>query len=247
MITDINVLELIKFIIGALKDRKTKFHRWRPMLTLYEDLGEIISISYCFTDLENITVEGKERFIKATREIMELRPKEDLSEELARKIFGTPESKLVEEINKNFKRLDYLLSKLVDSLQNVYLALKIHNSELSHKITFHLKRKGSWFYFFKSNYSTGRLGEDGKNFTRKIVKIEKKLDLLKKYNKYDRDDFDKEFMAQFLLISQFDLFDRDSRARFMEEGKKNLLSLKEIHEELKNIIKDNCTIDDLLH
>ncbi len=245
MIADLNILELIKFIYSAFKDKNTKIHRWRPMLELYEKLNQVIAGSENLIDFKfEIYLNDRDFYSERWKGLegqsylhaIEL----GIPEETARSLYGTAETAWAKEINKRFITVDSLMNELTRCLEKVHTAIEIHDTILFQKIEYHLRFKSTWLIIFNNNFTVGKIVGNNTRLTSRSIKINEEIDSI------IRSPFSEDFVKSLLIENSVDITNKDEVSIFFTRGKENIAAFKKIRDEIKDLIKENCTMDDLL-
>lgn len=250
MIPEINIVELIKLVYQALTDSKTKVRRWRPIFKLYEDLVSIISAS-------NRLLEGPLKYessyytndggrLNTLRSIDRLKAWGQIEDEMIFKLYGhalNPIEYWAGKVNSNFHEVDSSIRTFLETFKELSFTLEIENSELRKKLRFHFWYKSIWLQIFQDVLESGVVSRDGKKITGKYLKVLQKIDIVETW---EREDTYKKLKEDLLVIIEEDIGSQEKKNKLLEAGKQNLEKLEECATDLRNLIKSNCTIDELL-
>ena len=103
-----------------------------------------------------------------------------------------------------------------------------------------MQEKVSWFNVFQEYYSTGIVSKDAAKMKRSLVAVVplNKVDSYKGVFEHNK--------SKIIKKETINLGDDQARQKIVRSGQKNLVRLKQSHADLGELIRQKCSIDDLL-
>ncbi|MGA1979874.1 MAG: hypothetical protein ABSG99_04830 [Sedimentisphaerales bacterium] len=150
-------------------------------------------------------------------------------------------------INERLDILSKAVKGFIGSFEHAFYAIAVFDEELSYRLAICLSMKSWWYREFAQLYCAGRLDGRAKKLKKKCLKmsfdVEKWRERFKDYHYITRDP---EFQREVLIQSEVDLSDEKKIEKLIQEGQKNVDEIKVLKQKLKEYLKENFALKDLL-
>lgn len=152
-----------------------------------------------------------------------------------------------DEINEQLEILTNAVKRFLASFQETYRAIGVYNEDLRDRLAICLWMKSRWYSEFMRIYSAGILNRRSKRLVKNCLRMSFDIEKWRKRTRHHYDiGRDPEFLKEVTFREEVDLSLDEKLASLIKLGQKNIDELRQLKQQLRVYLNENCSLKDLL-
>lgn len=216
-----DIVSIVDLVVSLVQTKRKKRGGWYAAYQMYLELGRVIHAS--------------ERALGGVLS----RPIDDVVIGPHSR-FRTQQAKWAYMVNEDLHEVTLAYVAYMRYFEQLVFSMSFYDKKLTDLLISCMQEKVSWFNVFQEYYSTGIVSKDAAKMKRSLVAVVplNKVDSYKGVFEHNK--------SKIIKKETINLGDDQARQKIVRSGQKNLVRLKQSHADLEELIRQKCSIDDLL-